>query len=649
MALLPPLSNLRPSWLRQAFFLTALTCAVCAGQASACVGSADPVITRLEIEVGRNPLGALDSIAQEIADTDPLDKRRLAELYIVQAKALMMAGADSAPALKKARSAASELSARAPANILLQMNAYYDLPDEAAKRRAMPSLLRGYRSLPDGSSAKTCRAVDLAFNYSFQEKPREAFTFASQAYLNSADDKSSPARAEAASALAYLVSNSHDFEYAKQLHSEALAIQLKLGMSDLAANELLVRGYTKLKDGDWTDAVADFRESARQARSYGNQYAVDYALLGVCQAAFEGGKIADATPECERAYQGLGKPDEAMALPATALMAKLFVERGDPAKALSILDPMIAKGKQETASDDWVMALETRAHALFALGRNAQAYEQMREASAAAKTFHDADMQSGAAALQARFQTRELQNLLAEEERASSTRLRLAIAVIAGSTTTLLLLGTLIFFLLRNRRRFRRLAMTDPLTGLANRRATLERVDAALPGPDAPQPRASFALLDIDHFKSCNDTFGHDAGDQVLSQFARVVERCVRPTDIVGRWGGEEFLVILPLTGLEDARDIIERVRSEAALEEFDFAPGYRLRFSAGIAMPSETGGVTDACIKLADRRLYAAKHSGRNRTCIDAGIAWAGPPAPPGHPSASEEAGPSSHSARAA
>lgn len=635
-------------WLRQAFFLITLACAVSGGQASACVGSADPLIQRLEIEVGRNPLAALDSIAQEIADTDPLDKRRLAELYIVQAKALNMGGLDSAPALKKARSAASKLSERAPANILLQMNAYYDLPDDRAKRKALASLVRGYQSLPDGSSAKTCRAVDLAFNYSFQEKPREAFTFASQAYLNSAADKSSPARAEAASALAYLVSNSHDFDYAKQLHSEALAIQLKLGMSDLAANELLVRGYTKLKDGEWSDAVADFRESAKQARSYDNQYAVDYALLGVCQAALEGGKIADAAPECERAYQGLGKPDEAMALPATALMAKLLVERGNPGRALAILDPMIAKGKQENASDDWLLALETRAEALSALGRNAQAYDQMREASEAAKAFRDSELQSGTAALQARFQTRELQNRLAEEERASSTRLRLAIAVIAGSTTTLILLGTLVFFLLRNRRRFRRLAMTDPLTGLANRRATLERVSAALPGPDAPQPRASFALLDIDHFKSCNDTFGHDAGDQVLSQFARVVERCVRPTDIVGRWGGEEFLIILPATGLEDARDIIERVRSEAALEEFDFAPGYRLRFSAGIAMPSETGGLTDACLKLADRRLYAAKHNGRNRTCIDAGIAWAGPPAPSPPPSGGDS-GTGSGSARAA
>ena len=648
MARLPLPYRLRPSWLRQAFFLITLACAVSGGQASACVGSADPLIKRLEIEVGRNPLAALDSIAQEIADTDPLDKRRLAELYIVQAKALNMGGLDSAPALKKARSAASKLSERAPANILLQMNAYYDLPDDRTKRKALASLVRGYQSLPDGSSAKTCRAVDLAFNYSFQEKPREAFTFASQAYLNSADDKSSPARAEAASALAYLVSNSHDFDYAKQLHSEALAIQLKLGMSDLAANELLVRGYTKLKDGEWSDAVADFRESAKQARSYDNQYAVDYALLGVCQAALEGGKIADAAPECERAYQGLGKPDEAMALPATALMAKLLVERGNPGRALAILDPMIAKGKQENASDDWLLALETRAEALSALGRNAQAYDQMREASEAAKAFRDSELQSGTAALQARFQTRELQNRLAEEERASSTRLRLAIAVIAGSTTTLILLGTLVFFLLRNRRRFRRLAMTDPLTGLANRRATLERVSAALPGPDAPQPRASFALLDIDHFKSCNDTFGHDAGDQVLSQFARVVERCVRPTDIVGRWGGEEFLIILPATGLEDARDIIERVRSEAALEEFDFAPGYRLRFSAGIAMPSETGGLTDACLKLADRRLYAAKHNGRNRTCIDAGIAWAGPPAPSPPPSGGDS-GTGSGSARAA
>ena len=190
--------------------------------------------------------------------------------------------------------------------------------------------------------------------------------------------------------------------------------------------------------------------------------------------------------------------------------------------------------------------------------------------------------------------------------------------MIVGAVTTLALLGTLIFFLLRHRRRFRRLAMTDPLTGLGNRRATLEKMDQALRNVGATQPRASFVLLDIDHFKWWNDTFGHDAGDRILNDFARVVERCLRPTDIVGRWGGEEFLVVLPATGLEEARLIIERVRTEAAQEVFDFAPGYRVRFSAGIAMPGETGGLTDACIRLADRRLYAAKAKGRNRTCIE-------------------------------
>ena len=172
--------------------------------------------------------------------------------------------------------------------------------------------------------------------------------------------------------------------------------------------------------------------------------------------------------------------------------------------------------------------------------------------------------------------------------------------------------------LLRHRRRFRRLAMTDPLTGLGNRRATLEKMDQALRNVGPTQPRASFVLLDIDHFKWWNDTFDHDAGDRILNDFARVVERSVRPTDIVGRWGGEEFLVVLPATGLEEARQIIERVRTEAAQEVFDFAPGYRVRFSAGIAMPGETGGLTDACIRLADRRLYAAKAKGRNRTCIE-------------------------------
>ena len=573
---------------------------------------------RAELETGRDPDRAVDLIARQISATDPTDKRRMAELYLAQWVALTMSGEPAAGALEKARGAASGFPSGDPANLMVRLADLHKLDNGPAKRSALSSIVRDYRALPDGSKAKACRGVDLSFHYALLEDQRNAFVYATQAYRNSPADKGSLAHANAASMLAYLVSSGHDFPYARQLHSEALDTYLKTGMSDLASNELVLRGYTELEDGDARAAMADFKAAADQARTYGNDYAVDYALLGVCQAAYEGGRIVEAGAECERVYASLAREGERMALPATALMADLLAERGDPARAVALLDPQIAEGKGEASHEDWILALQTRAKALSMLGRNAEAYADMRRASVAQAEQREEELQSGVNALQARFQTEELQNRLMSEERASDARLRLAIAVIVGAVTTLALLGTLIFFLLRHRRRFRRLAMTDPLTGLGNRRATLEKMDQALRNVGATQPRASFVLLDIDHFKWWNDTFGHDAGDRILNDFARVVERCLRPTDIVGRWGGEEFLVVLPATGLEEARLIIERVRTEAAQEVFDFAPGYRVRFSAGIAMPGETGGLTDACIRLADRRLYAAKAKGRNRTCIE-------------------------------
>ena len=583
-----------------------------------CIGSSDPVIMRAELETGRDPARAVALIGRQIAATDSASKRRLADLYLAQLVALTMSGRPTSATLEKARSAASGFASGDPANLMVRLADLQTLENGSEKRRALASIERDYRALPDGSTAKACRAVDLSFHYALLEDQRNAFIYATQAYRNSPADRQSLAHANAASMLAYLVSSGHDFPYARQLHSEALDTYLKTGMSDLASNELVLRGYTELEDGDPRSAMHDFRAAADQARTYGNQYAVDYALLGVCQAAYESGRIEEAGPDCERVFNSLARDGERMELPATALMAQLLAERGNPAKGVALLDPLIAKGKGEASNDDWVLALETRAKALAMLGRNAQAYADMRRASDAKAAQREEELQSGVNALQARFQTEELQTRLENEERASNARLRLAIAVILGGATTLALLCTLIFFLLRHRRKFRRLAMTDPLTGLANRRATLEKADAALRIAGPAQPSASFVLLDIDHFKWCNDTFGHDAGDQILNQFARIVERSIRPTDIVGRWGGEEFLVILPATGLEEARRIIKRVRVEAAREVFDFAPDYRLRFSAGIAMPGETDGLTDACIKLADRRLYAAKEKGRNRTCIE-------------------------------
>tara|TARA_A100001391_G_scaffold99255_2_gene65872 strand:- start:4156 stop:5955 length:1800 start_codon:yes stop_codon:yes gene_type:complete len=580
------------------------------------VGSDDPLVTRAEIETGRNPGTAVDFIARQIADTNPASTRRITELYEAQMIALSMSGQDVSAAAEKARRVAARLDAADPVRQFLRFREFSEASGEAERAQVVEAMARDYETLPVGSSIRTCRAIDLVHLYSEMDKPSEAFTYAAQAYRNSDGDGMSLERATAAAILSDLVSLGYDFDYAEQLHSEALDIQLALGMNDLAANELVMRGYTKLDASQWDGALRDFEASTEQARAVGNAYAVAYAQVGVCRAALAQDKLKLAGPACEQAYRALNKPGERMSFAVTALMAKLLVERGEADRALRLLDPVIESDDAKTQGDDWILALETHAKALSLLHRDAEAYASMRRASEAADAYYEQERQSGITAMRARFKTEELQGSLADEQERSEARLRLARWVVAGAVTSLTLLGVIVFILLNHRRRFRRLAMTDPLTGLCNRRAMLEKTDEALRSGSSARPRASFALLDVDHFKSCNDAYGHSAGDKVLSVFARIIERNVRPSDVVGRWGGEEFLLTAPGASVAEAAKIVERIRHAAERETFEFAPDYRLRFSAGIAQLNGTEDRTDECIKLADRRLYAAKRLGRNRTC---------------------------------
>ncbi len=166
--------------------------------------------------------------------------------------------------------------------------------------------------------------------------------------------------------------------------------------------------------------------------------------------------------------------------------------------------------------------------------------------------------------------------------------------------------------------RMEELALRDGLTGLLNRRALQERAKAGL--SKARRRRTSFALamIDIDHFKMVNDTHGHVAGDRVLSHVARVLSEGVRESDDVGRWGGEEFLVLLPESTLAEAEAAAERLleRVEASACDVD-GRSLRVTVSIGLAM-ADAGRVEptglDDLIRVADDALYRAKAQGRNR-----------------------------------
>lgn len=161
----------------------------------------------------------------------------------------------------------------------------------------------------------------------------------------------------------------------------------------------------------------------------------------------------------------------------------------------------------------------------------------------------------------------------------------------------------------------KRLAVTDPLTGLANRRRFEEFCDREILRFRRYDVPCSLMMLDIDHFKQVNDTYGHAAGDKVLSALAESFHTTLRSTDLPARLGGEEFAILLPLTGLEAALEIGERVRSH--LEQMPVAiVGESIHFtvSLGVAAFRKTDVDADEALRRADMALYKAKHAGRNR-----------------------------------
>ncbi|MCP3653865.1 sensor domain-containing diguanylate cyclase [Herbaspirillum sp.] len=162
------------------------------------------------------------------------------------------------------------------------------------------------------------------------------------------------------------------------------------------------------------------------------------------------------------------------------------------------------------------------------------------------------------------------------------------------------------------------LAVTDKLTGLANRMKLDDALESEITRAHRYRKKLSLVLLDVDHFKEVNDKFGHSAGDAVLVRIAEILRANVRATDVVGRWGGEEFLLILPECDVVAASRMAEKLRLIVERHSFVFVGKRTCSF--GVAT-YQSGQDCTALLCLADSALYRAKNSGRNRVEIAADI----------------------------
>lgn len=159
--------------------------------------------------------------------------------------------------------------------------------------------------------------------------------------------------------------------------------------------------------------------------------------------------------------------------------------------------------------------------------------------------------------------------------------------------------------------------MQDSLTGLLHHAAIKARLEAEVARAGRHQTALAFAIIDIDHFKNINDTYGHPVGDRVIKSLSELFQNRLRQSTVLGRYGGEEFAIIFENCTAADAVKILEDLRKDCAkLEQWSDQGTFQVTFSAGVAA-CLTGMDAAQLIKAADQNLYAAKHNGRNQVAV--------------------------------
>jgi diguanylate cyclase (GGDEF)-like protein len=303
---------------------------------------------------------------------------------------------------------------------------------------------------------------------------------------------------------------------------------------------------------------------------------------------------------------------------------------GRPQIALAALDEARPHAEATENALARIAFLRESAAALGAVGRFQEAHAALADLVRRSAAHNEQRLSRQLAAQRGQLESQRLERdneLLRREAVANrqsmaalerAAQLRMVLVVLAGVIVAVMLYG--LWWQRRVNRRIAALAATDVLTGTLNRRRISEVGREAFAAHRASEVALSVALLDLDHFKEINDQHGHATGDAVLRAVADALAAQLRDTDRLGRYGGEEFAVILPQADVREAAAIVERLRAATAgLSLTHLGVPQRLTLSAGVAGARANDAGFDAVVNRADVALYRAKSGGRNRVHVDA------------------------------
>jgi diguanylate cyclase (GGDEF)-like protein len=420
-----------------------------------------------------------------------------------------------------------------------------------------------------------------------------------------------------------------DFAQARDFYRQTLIVQRAAGLLREQAVTWHNLGRANENLGIWDEARQAFESALGLCREIDYVRGEAYALRGLASV-----RNAQGDPAAALALLAQSEALQRQT-PDTRLRAQIQLQRGialrlqkHAAASLAALDEALAIFKSADSQAELVTTYSALAQTQAELGDWRAAYDMERDFKAASDRLLQRQLDQRFATLKVEFDSeakdKENRLLLRErdavenalEQARKASRLQVVAIVLAGLLT--LVLAAAALRLRRATGRMHTLAMTDELTGLPNRRAVLKRLGALLAQPGAPP----FAVMiaDLDHFKPINDRLGHGVGDDVLRAVGSVLTEAVREPVFVGRLGGEEFLVVLPETGLDAARQAAERIREQiAAIDCSRWFTNRGLTVSLGVTVTRLGGDTQGNLLRRADAALYEAKHSGRNRVALRA------------------------------
>jgi diguanylate cyclase (GGDEF)-like protein len=582
-------------------------------------------LQELSIQDPKKAIAAIKTEIDAASRATPVDEARIAALYAIEASSYSLLELDA-----QARSTALKGLEYAPlpndsTHLTLQMVYAENVYDSDGINAALNALEKARGVQLSGSRADLCLQITKGRVQNRGGRADLALLTLTQAYRTSLALPVAEPRVAAAAALSPVMRSVGDYKQALALSQEVIDWNTKRHATMSLSVAYYLRGQILSEMHNYTDAIEETQRARKLSVELSDQQGVGFADLSNCQVRLELGELTAARPDCENALRVFSASQTVdVEKEAQTLLARLDLAENHPEQALAKLNDVLSRDAEGISPRLVPLVYRLRAQANASLQKYPEAYRDLNEYVQRYKARTDAERAQQVASLRARFETdREIERnaslqreLALADERAQRQRAQLRWVVIGTGVSGLVI--ALLTYLLVINRRYRRqlvqLATEDSLTGLPNRGRTAALATRALLLAFDRREPLCIALIDLDRFKAINDRYGHAAGDRVLQEFATMARNSLRTSDTIGRWGGEEFLLVLPNTTLDVAVGMLDHLRLQAGLiapaaDEADL----RVSISAGLAATSDDPCSLDEIVARADLALYEAKNSGRD------------------------------------